>query len=244
MLDPTQPGHAAMLVLLTQQCESAAGSPCTAPSMGLSCQGVGDEGTTEGFWLHGLKASCPMMGCKNAELPQGSSPRICCHTLGRQEKPQMGSKPSSRAFPMPGSQPQDPLALPQSPAPSPLPELLLSSHRQWLWDPYAPHPVGSPTVCPWPKQGPSVCSHSPVVSARSHVCSAGKEKNRRHRDVGFLFHFIQVPLKRSLYKSEHEDAQEASPGLHGRWRMLRSANVHIYREPPEKKRGRRKSQAW
>lgn len=131
-----------------------------------------------------------------------------------------------------------PLALPRSPAPSPLSELLLSGHKQWLWDPNA-HPVGSPTVCPrpWAKAGPFCLLPFTNCLSPLPCLLRGEGRNQKAPGCGVLFHFIQVPLKRSLYKSAHEDAQEMSPGLHGRWTMLRSANVHIYREPPEKKKG-------
>lgn len=191
------------------------------------------------------RPSAPCLAARMQNCPRAPVPEAAVIPCEGRSSPKRGSKHSSRAFPMPGSQPQDPQALPQSPAPSPLPELLLSSHKQRLWDPRA-HPVGSPTVCPWPwaKAGPF--GLLPFTSCLSPLpcllCREGKKQ--KAPGCGVLFHFIQVPLKRSLYKSEHEDAQETSPGLHGRWRMLRSANVHIYREPPEKKRGRRKSQAW
>lgn len=131
-----------------------------------------------------------------------------------------------------------PLALPRSPAPSPLSELLLSGHKQWLWDPNA-HPVGSPTVCPrpWAKAGPFCLLPFTNCLSPLPCLLRGEGRNQKAPGCGVLFHFIQVPLKRSLYKSAHEDAQETSPGLRGRWTTLRSANVHIYREPPEKKKG-------
>lgn len=131
-----------------------------------------------------------------------------------------------------------PQALPRSPAPFPLSELLLSGHKQWLWDPNA-HPVGSPTVCPrpWAKAGPFCLLPFTNCLSPLPCLLRGEGRNQKAPGCGVLFHFIQVPLKRSLYKSAHEDAQETSPGLHGRWTTLRSANVHIYREPPEKKKG-------
>lgn len=166
----------------------------------------------------------------------------------------MGMKEPQRAFSFvaPNGAPNTPLepfqclahslrtpqALPRSPAPSPLSELLLSGHKQWLWDPNA-HPVGSPTVCPrpWAKAGPFCLLPFTNCLSPLPCLLRGEGRNQKAPGCGVLFHFIQVPLKRSLYKSAHEDAQETSPGLHGRWTTLRSANVHIYREPPEKKKG-------
>lgn len=120
--------------------------------------------------------------------------------------------------------------------------LLLSGCGQWLWGQgpeglWPPHPP-----CGLPNQ--SHPPDTPVGSPGPGSLLRREGRNQQALGCGVLFHFIQVPLKRSLYKSAHEDAQETSPGLHSQRRMLHLANVHIYREPPEKKRGRRKSQAW
>lgn len=117
---------------------------------------------------------------------------------------------------------------------------LLSGCGQWLWG-QGPEGLWPPRPpCGFPDQ-----SHPPATPTGSPGSLLRREgRNQQALGCGVLFHFIQVPLKRSLYKSAHEDAQETSPGLHSQRRMLRLANVHIYREPPEKKRGRRKSQAW
>lgn len=90
----------------------------------------------------------------------------------------------------------------------------------------------APFVCPRPR----TLLPAPILSPLPRLLR-GEGRNQKAPGCGALFHFIQVPLKRSLYKSAHEDAQETPAGLHGRWRMLRSANVHIYREPPEKNKG-------
>lgn len=63
---------------------------------------------------------------------------------------------------------------------------------------------------------------------RAWACSTGKEKKQQAVGCGVLFHFIQVPLKRSLYKSAHENAEE-TPGLHGHCTYLQG--------PPKKKGG-------
>lgn len=83
-----------------------------------------------------------------------------------------------------------------------------------------------------PQSCPILCSSQRLL--RAWVCSMGKEKKQQAVGCGVLFHFIQVPLKRSLYKSAHENA-EGNAGA--AWPL------YIFTGTPRKKRGRRKSRA-
>lgn len=73
---------------------------------------------------------------------------------------------------------------------------------------------------------PILCPSQRLLRAR--VCSMGKEKKQQAVGSGVLFDFIQVPLKRSLYKSAHENA-EGNAGA--AWPL------YIFTGTPEKKGG-------
>lgn len=159
------------------------------------------------------------------------------------ESPAWGSAHSSYAG-LTTRNPPHPL---QTPAPSPLPrsrcsQTLGNSPRgsvtvPWGWD-LGSRPSREPTRATPPELPRS--RHVPLAgpapsSGHPRVCSAGKEASSRQWDVGFYFVSSKY-LRKDHRTSQHMRTQR------GRRRGCAAA-VHIYRGPPEKKRGRWKSRA-
>lgn len=191
-------------------------------------------GDQPGSLLRGSQAPFPGLGSAVVYQPQElpSQP-------GKARRAQHGAP---RAPLKPGSQPLGPHSVPSNPWHRPFccSQTLGDSPGgntsvPWGWD-LPGHPSREPTAAPAPPRAPARGPEQGSSPDLSHPPAAGRllrgeGRNQQAMGRGVLFRFIQVPLKRSLYKSAHENAEGDVAGA------ARPLYIFTGDPPPPRKKG-------